>query len=207
MIHHTDTCIACNNDSCHKQRGRVRNDFYETPHWQIEALLERVKPSGTIFEPCCGDGAISNFLSDYCVENIEVLTNDIELTRKADTHFDARDIHGWNNFCIGYRNKIRNKINWTITNPPFTAAFEILVNAYAHSNYVALLLRLSFLEPTREREKFLSTIPPKRVIILPRWKYNPDSKGTDSVTTAWMVWGEDIAPGVEVVGLDEKGKV
>jgi hypothetical protein len=54
-----------------------------------------------------------------------------------------------------------------------------------------LLLRLSFLEPTFERQDLLIDNPPDAMIVLPRYSFTGDGK-SDSVTCAWMVWGEDI---------------
>jgi len=55
---------------------------------------------------------------------------------------------------------------------------------------VAMLLRLSFLEPTAKvnpRGPWLAECPPSRLIVLPRCSYTGDGR-TDSVTTAWMIW-------------------
>jgi hypothetical protein len=54
-----------------------------------------------------------------------------------------------------------------------------------------MLLRLSFLEPTRERGPWLAANPPDLVIVLPRISFTGDGK-TDSVTCAWMIWDKDI---------------
>jgi hypothetical protein len=51
-----------------------------------------------------------------------------------------------------------------------------------------VLLRLSWLEPTANRKEFLAYYPPDLLIVLPRTRYNPNSRSVDSVTTAWMVW-------------------
>jgi hypothetical protein len=41
---------------------RERQDFYATPSWVTEALLRHIRFRGPIWEPCCGDGAISKVL-------------------------------------------------------------------------------------------------------------------------------------------------
>lgn len=52
---------------------------------------------------------------------------------------------------------------------------------------VAMLLRLSYLEPTKDRGHWLNDHPPTQMIVLPRISFTGDGK-TDSVTCAWMIW-------------------
>ena len=40
-------------------------DFYATPSWVTEALLRHIHFRGPIWEPCCGDGAISAVLGRH----------------------------------------------------------------------------------------------------------------------------------------------
>lgn len=70
---------------------------------------------------------------------------------------------------------------------------------------LALLLRLSWLEPTEARADFLRQYPPARVHVLPRHDFKGRGS-TDSVTSAWMVWDENEARrgGVTVVTREER---
>ena len=77
--------------------------------------------------------------------------------------------------------------NWVVSNPPFNQAFEILQRAFETEANIAFLLRLSFLEPTFQRQEFLAKHPPTKLIVLPRFSFTADGK-TDSVTCAWMIW-------------------
>jgi hypothetical protein len=157
---------------------RVNLDFYETPIWQTHVLAKHVDIRGFCIEPCVGNGKIlealpAGDLRSWC-------TNDIDHRRTADTHGDATTKMPWDYSVM---------FDWTVSNPPFNGAAEILTHALAHSRVgVALLLRLSFLEPTAKRGKLLAEHPPSLVIVLPRTRYNPDSDSVDTVTTAWMVW-------------------
>jgi hypothetical protein len=45
--------------------AREPADFYATPTWVIRALLKHVRLRGTVWEPCCGTGAISQVLIDH----------------------------------------------------------------------------------------------------------------------------------------------
>jgi hypothetical protein len=44
---------------------REGRDFYATPKWVTEALLRHVHLRGPIWEPYCGDGAMSHALAAY----------------------------------------------------------------------------------------------------------------------------------------------
>lgn len=161
-------------------------DFYETPPHYIAALLGEVNVWGHVFEPCVGDGAIANALRKLPAVG-HVTTNDIDRNREADSHGDAKVL-----VSSAY-----GKFDWWITNPPFGEELPILENALDRCDNVAFLARLSFLEPTEEREYFLEQHAPDQVIVLPRYSFRPNDAGkrqTDSVTCAWLVWYADHAP-------------
>jgi hypothetical protein len=44
---------------------RRASDFYATPSWVTEALLQHVRFRGPVWEPCCGDGAMSTVLANH----------------------------------------------------------------------------------------------------------------------------------------------
>ena len=52
-------------------------DFYETPRWTTEKVIEAMLVDGlinkhdNIYEPCCGTGAISDVLQAYGFENLK----------------------------------------------------------------------------------------------------------------------------------------
>ena len=126
---------------------RIKHDFYETPEWQTKALRRRVQIAGTVFECCVGDGSVARMFPDC-----KLVTNDIDPERAADFHHDAGSEALWNE---------TPKTDWVVTNPPFNAAMPILRRAIEHARVgVVFLLRLSFMEPTRERGPFLSATPP-----------------------------------------------
>src|SRR5688572_17276890 len=72
-------------------------DFYETPPHYVAALLGEVNLFGDVFEPCAGEGAISDVLSKMGQIN-RVFTNDIDPARAAYRHDDARDPETWAEF-------------------------------------------------------------------------------------------------------------
>ena len=169
---------------------RRKHDFYETPDHYIEPLVQRISESvfdkGTvIYEPCVGDGCISRYLAEC---EARVVTNDIDSERRADYHFDATTAAAW---------KIPGVVgsDWCITNPPFNQWIEIARRALRRHDRVALLGRLSILEPTIERGRFWSLNPPAGIIVLPRYSFRHNDEGkraTDNVTCCWVVWDDSM---------------
>lgn len=169
-------------------------DFYETPPHYIAALIGEVAIYGHVFEPCVGDKAIADALDNLGAVRT-VVTNDIDHKRKARNHEDARK--------PGTFEQGDYTFDWIVTNPPFSDELLILENALDVCPNVAFLARLSFLEPTEDRSHLLESNPPKRIIVLPRYSFrlNDDGKRqTDNVTCCWMVWGNNVEPGVAVWG-------
>lgn len=187
---------------------RRKHDQYDTEAFATETLLACAsdivgqRPAGrTIIEPCAGEHRITNVLKAKAPW-IRVFTNDLHPRMHVDAHLDATYAPCWSQFP---------ECEWVVTNPPFKDAFTILQQARSHaSEGVAMLLRLTFLEPTEERGEWLSFNPPDQVIVLPRQSFTEDGK-TDSVTCAWMIWRwqvmEGQARGVRVVPRPKPAKM
>ena len=159
-------------------------DYYETPIWMTRTLLHHHPLSRGlhVVEPCAGDGAIARVLQ---ASHLHVVTNDIDARHEADHHEDATLTQFWGG-------AVSDDVDFVITNPPFNDAFRILQHAYAVARVgVAMLLRKTFLEPTRERGAWLAAHPPTRIIGLPRHSFR--GKGSDSVSADWVIW---LKPGM-----------
>lgn len=154
-------------------------DFYPTPAWMTRSLLfhhPSIARATKVVEPCSGDGAIVKVLHEAGVS--AVLTNDLDPRQPAMSHEDATDPAYWRDMRY---------VEWVITNPPFVVAFPILQHAVQTAKVgVALLLRKTFLEPTRERGPWLMEHPPSRLIGMPRYSFR--GKGSDSVSCDWYIW-------------------
>lgn len=76
--------------------------------------------------------------------------------------------------------------DWIVTSPPYDNAFAILKQALRVSRVgVAFKLRLSFLEPTKTRGRWLRENPPDMIVVLPRATY----RGRKCYAVeAWLVW-------------------
>jgi hypothetical protein len=168
------------------------------------ALLRRVRPFD-VLEPCAGDGAIAKVLTAEGI--IRVVTNDADESRPTDFHLDMTRRESWEQLTYPFT---AHRLIWGVTNLPFNVADEIVPLAVEHLPSFASILRLSWLEPTSARQRFLAAHPPAKVIVLPRH----DFKGrglTDSVTSAWFVWEKWRSAlrnePIEIVTTDERDEL
>jgi hypothetical protein len=104
--------------------------------------------------------------------------------------------------------------DWVITNPPYALstgakASDFVRQAFAFAPCVAMLLRLSWLEPCPDRADILQRRPPQQIIILPRISFTGPHgrRGTDSVTSAWFVWDPFAAHSDTRLGVVSKSDV
>ena len=162
-------------------------DAYLTPWWVTDVLLERVSVFGHVCEPCAGMGDIVGPVA-LAPRVTQVSTNDLDPHYDTATHLDATDLAFWRD----------QSFDWVVTNPPFLVADKIIPLAVAHAGNVAMLLRLTYLEPCEGRATWLAQHPPSHLIVLPRISFTGDGK-TDSVTCAWMVWGSRYQQSIEIV--------
>lgn len=165
------------------KRKRVLSDFYPTPKPITRQLMQKNLVNGIVLEPCAGHNAISDVM-DTQGNTESVFSTDILWPLTADrTTNDATDPQYW----------IESpKVDWVVTNPPFSVAEKIIPLAYEHADRgIAFLLRLSYLEPCNGRKLWLKqhANQMKRVMIVsPRIRFRSDTKGSDSVTCAWFIW-------------------
>jgi hypothetical protein len=170
--------------SSSKTIGRHPLNFYESPSWFTTELLRHVKLSGSIGEPCVGHGAIASLLQAWPYTQ-SIWTNDIDPNKRADYHYDVTLPESWNKLPI---------CDWICTNPSYAnLAAPIIKNAFSKARVgVAAFLLTSFLEPCDDRALFLEEHPPSLILIMPRYCFRKDKKGTrwatDNITISCFVW-------------------
>lgn len=152
-----------------------RREFSPTPEWAAQVLIDIELIQGEVLDCCAGDGRLALELSKApLVSKVHTNEYSTEVIRPVHTNLNPSKKSSWENLP---------KTNWIITRPPFIEANRIIPSALDHVIFgVAALLKLSFLEPTFDRQDFLSRTPPTKIIVLPRLEKN------DSITTAWMIW-------------------
>ena len=159
-------------------------EFYETPAAFTRYLLSEVAISGQCFEPCVGSGAIID-ASLACPGLRQWATNDLDQRWPADGHDNAAHTDCWEGRAI----------DWTVSNPPFTPAIDILSLALKHSRVgVAMHLRASIHEvlKTGIRRTWMAKHTPTGILWLPRFAYQRSKTTgkwtTDSVCACWVIW-------------------
>lgn len=165
---------------------RIPNDQYFTPPELVHVLQRSVSffADETYFEPCAGDGAINK-----CFSNA-MITADLDPDMDVDVpRFDATLHQDW---VCHFAERGIETVDWVITNPPYKQpdCDAIIQNAWDFANKgIAMLLRLSYLEPCKGRAQFLKDNWLSHLIVLnPRPQFIPGKKTTDSSTAAWFVW-------------------
>ncbi len=151
-------------------RGAVRrpDDFYETPSWCVERLLERLElPGGEWLEPASGGRAIVNAVN-HVRDDVSWTTTDL---REGLDFLQTEK--WWTRFAVA------------ITNPPYSLAMEFVEHALPIADYVVMLLRLNFLG-SEKRGVFMRREAPD-VYVLPN-RPSFTGGGTDATEYCWMVW-------------------
>lgn len=165
----------------HKMMSRspdnTKLDFFRTPEDATVALMERENFPPYIWEPACGDGAMSEVIARYCPK---MLSTDIVDYGCGSSGYDFLT-------C----DPPRKDFACIITNPPFSLAQEFVERALEVAQFkVAILARLMFLESQRRHELFVNS-PLKAVYVFSyRLKFQLDGydKPISYTPYAWFVW-------------------
>jgi hypothetical protein len=162
---------------------RAGEDFYATPAWVTEALLRHIHFRGPIWEPCCGDGAMSNVLGRH---GYTVVSTDIAARGFGTPGIDFLACRTVPEGCRSI-----------VTNPPYgdsgshagqsrspTAMLNFLRHALmltaSVQGQLALLVRLQWIAGQRAAE-VMSAAPFAAVVVLTR-------------RILWFERGEDTKP-------------
>lgn len=158
---------------------RKPNDFYRTPPHATRALMLKESLPLTIWEPACGDGAISTVLAEagHTVHSTDLIDRGFGVPRR-DFLMERTPLAD----CI-------------VTNPPFKLADQFVEHALAIGvQRIAILQRLAWLEGSERRKRLWSINPPARVWVFSKrvtmWRGddpNARDKG-GAIPFAWFWW-------------------
>lgn len=177
--------------STNRGARRDSQDFYPTPSWCVDRLLEEVDPpGGTWLEPAAGRGdivaAVSEKRCDVRWKLIEAHRHDEDRAAYRRLGVLARDVHH-RSFLDVAPSDLKERIDVVITNPPFSLAMEFVTHAMTFKpGVIAMLLRLNFLA-TEGRAPFMRRHAPD-VFVLPNRPSFTGGRKTDSIEYAWFVW-------------------
>jgi len=164
------------------RKERRALDAYYTPPWMTRAFIEQAPDllGGVLLDPCAGDGRMSRHLA-RAGHFSRVVLNDVAPGR-APLCYDATQPDLYEHMAAA-----GGPPDAVITNPPFCVAGALAWQALQHARRcVALLLRISFLEPVEARQ-WLLRLPPTRQIALSRDSFDGSGQ-TDSATCSWFIW-------------------
>lgn len=159
---------------------RQKDDFYPTPDRATFALLRAEKFDGPIWEPACGDGAISKLFE---AAGHEVISSDLVDRGYGENRID---------FLMEYTSRAPN----IVTNPPFKLAVPFVRHSLGlTTGKVAMLLKIAFLEG-QERAALFKESPLARVhVFSQRLAFVPGGTtgarkldGGGMMAFAWFVW-------------------
>lgn len=155
---------------------RHADDFYPTPPEATEALLTKETFAGPVWEPACGDGAISKVLQE---RGLLVLSTDLVDRGYGEPRVDF----------LMERAALAPNI---ITNPPFKLFVPFVERAVAlATGKVAMLARITVLEG-KARKAFYHKHPPSRVWVfserLTFHRGGITTRGGGMLAFAWFVW-------------------
>lgn len=146
---------------------RRKYDLYETPHWVVESLFSYlpIQKDKTYLEPCRASGRIYSKLPEGSLwgeirEGIDYLTTPYP------------------------------KVDFIITNPPFSLAQEFVTKSLTEAKVVVMLLRLTFLESLKRCEWWNDNKLTSLFVLAKRPSFTEDGK-TDGSGYAWFVWDKE----------------
>ncbi len=157
-------------------------DFFRTPRALTEELLRHAKFEGVIWEPACGDGAISEVLKE---KGYSVISSDL-----YDRGYGEQK---------DFLKESPEGIDNIITNPPFNIADKFLEHALNVANKkVAMLFPIRYLSG-KSRKKIFDSWPISKLIVIP---YKVDFTGGNNpmFEVAWFVWNADAMEQRIIIG-------
>ena len=161
--------------------NRVKDDFYPTPTNATLALLENERFDGDIWEPACGDGAISSILKE---KGYSVYSTDLIDRGYGDAHFNFLNTHD-----------IRDNI---VTNPPFNIGTKFAIHSlHCARKKVALFQKLTFLEGKERRDRLFSLNMLRRVYVFSERQGFGDHKG-GMLAFAWFIFDKEYQGKAEI---------
>ena len=177
---------------------RKQYDAYYTEQGLTLELLKYLNLTRykTILEPCVGDGHIRAIVQAR-YPHLQYTTNDVDTTKEADYHYDAsaNDTPLYLDTYCGSTPISSKYWDCCITNFPYNVQDQILPLVWNHVDLLAFLPRLTWLEPTKTRAKFLEENKKHcryQIIFNPRPRYRTDIKGSDSATSMFTVYDKNF---------------
>lgn len=159
---------------------RQSADFYATPPACTNALLKAFRPlflGKTVWEPACGDGAISRVLES---EHFIVRSSDLH-----DRGYGMSGIDFLKSDCKG---------GAIITNPPFNLAAKFIRHSASFGVPFAMLLKATYWHAAKRYDLFYDTRPLAIVSLAWRPAMSPERGKSATMDFCWTVWDKVPSP-------------
>ena len=169
--------------------NRRKNDFYPTPPLATYLLHKYCPPPQTVIEPCAGRGNISVELerNGYSVRSSDLHEYDNPLT-EITTGVDALTLPKfWQDEPVGI-----------VTNPPYhkNLPHKLAEKFIEEYDYVAMFLRLTFLEGKRRKKLFTKYKPCDIIFLSDRVRFaeghiepiEENDQIGGMIAYMWIVW-------------------
>lgn len=156
---------------------RREHDFYPTPVEATVALLRAVPDlPEVIWEPACGDGAISKVLKD---NGKDVISTDL-IER------------GYGTSGVDFL-KSKKLADCVVTNPPFNLADDFIRHASRIGvNSMAMLLKVTYFSAAKRIELWHEW-PPHKIMPL-TWRLDFVGGGSPTMDCMWVYWCNPMPP-------------
>lgn len=90
------------------------NDCIATPEWVVKDMVEHFKPSGSILDPCSGDGIFLKYLPSHTL------------------HCEIKEGRDFYNFHV--------TVDWIISNPPYSIFSDFLRHSFEIADNIVYLI-------------------------------------------------------------------
>jgi len=176
-----------------KQQSR---DFFQTPAYATELLIPFIPPCKEIWEPACGNFAITKILKKH---GYKVLSSDI---------IDGDGIVPYNFVQDLPRTDIREDV--IITNPPYSLKKAFFEKCMEYKIPFALLLPCDYSQWIIDAIRFggcEKIIPTRRINFITPSGKTEETGGTANFHSMWFTWGFNLGKSetfVELSLLDKK---
>ena len=153
--------------------GRKENDFYPTPPDCVTSLLAhtRIAKVNAVWEPACGNGAISKVLENRGFTVISTDLND----------------YGYGTTGIDFLQCEERQADILITNPPFDIADKFIEKSQELGIHtVCMLLKCQYWH-AKKRKVLFERYTPSEILAM-TWRPNFSGQGSSTMDCIWTIW-------------------
>lgn len=185
--------------SSSSRKKRSDPDNFPTPVWALRRFLERFDISelgNSWLEPSAGDGSIIETVDEFKVDlswlaiELRDTRADLQALGLSDSQIIIDDF-----FCIE-----PGPFDVAILNPPFKLGIEFVMKCRCHADYVIVFQTLNFLGSSKRNEWLRGDFPD--IYVIPDRVAHKGTSRSDSVYSAWYVWGPEKKSSGETILLE-----